>query len=123
MNRIRTVLIALAFLPTCLVVPARAENVVRWAAPLPTDSFDPYGHDELFTFWVQNLVFESLINYDWRGRLEPGLAVSWKRLDPLTWEMELRNGSPSMTAPPSPAPTWSSVSSARKPRPRRGGPP
>ena len=92
MNRIRTVLIALALLPTCLVVPARAENVVRWATPMPADSFDPYGHDELFTIWVNNLVFESLINYDWQGRLEPGLAVSWKRLDAPTWEMELRQG-------------------------------
>jgi peptide/nickel transport system substrate-binding protein len=71
---------------------ARADNVVRWGTPLPADSFDPYGHDELFTIWVNNLVFESLINYDWRGQLEPGLAVSWKRLDPLTWEMELRHG-------------------------------
>ena len=39
-----------------------------------------------------SLVFESLINYDWQGRLEPGLAVSWKRLDAQTWEMELRQG-------------------------------
>jgi peptide/nickel transport system substrate-binding protein len=66
--------------------------VVRWATPLPADSFDPYGHDELFTIWVNNLVFESLTNYDWRGQLEQGLAVSWKRLDALTWEMELRHG-------------------------------
>jgi peptide/nickel transport system substrate-binding protein len=92
MNRIRTVLSALALLAACLVVPARAENVVRWATPMPAEAFDPYGHDELFTFWVQNLVFESLTNYDWRGWLEPGLAVSWKRLDAQTWEMELRQG-------------------------------
>ena len=43
MHRIRTVLIALALLPTCLVVPAQAENVVRWATPVPADTFDPYG--------------------------------------------------------------------------------
>jgi peptide/nickel transport system substrate-binding protein len=91
-NRIRTVLIALALLPTCLVAPARSENVVRWATPLPADTFDPYGHDELLTIWVQDLVFESLIAYDWQGWLEPGLAVSWKRLDAMTWEMELRQG-------------------------------
>jgi peptide/nickel transport system substrate-binding protein len=89
-TRIRTLLIALALVPTCLVVLARAENVVRWATPAPASSFDPYGHDELFTIWVQNLAFESLINYDLQGRLEPGLAVSWKRLDALIWEMELR---------------------------------
>ena len=91
-SRIRALLIALGVLPTCLVVPARAENVVRWATPLPAVSVDPYGHDELLTFWVQNLVFDGLTNYDWEGRLEPGLAVSWKRLDALTWEMELRQG-------------------------------
>jgi peptide/nickel transport system substrate-binding protein len=91
-NHVRTALIVLALLPTCHVAPARAENVVRWAAPLIAESFDPYGHDELFTIWVNNLVFESLTNYDWQGWLEPGLAVSWKRLDAKTWEMELRQG-------------------------------
>lgn len=92
MNRIRAALIAFALLPSCLAAPARAENVVRWAAPVIAESFDPYGHDELFTIWVNNLVFESLTNHDSRGWLEPGLAVSWKPLDTLTWEMELRQG-------------------------------
>jgi peptide/nickel transport system substrate-binding protein len=92
MHRIRTGLIALALLPTCLVAPARAENVVRWATPFPSYSFDPYGHDELFTIWVNQQVYEGLVSYDWQGRLEPGLAVSWKRLDAKTWEMELRPG-------------------------------
>jgi hypothetical protein len=27
----------------------RAENVVRWATAKPAETFDPYGHDELFT--------------------------------------------------------------------------
>jgi hypothetical protein len=52
MNRIRTVLIALALLPACVGAPARAENVVRWATPAPAESFDPYGHDHLETSWV-----------------------------------------------------------------------
>lgn len=92
MSRIRTVLIAFALLPTCLVVPARAENVVRWATPLPADSFDPYGHDELLTIWVERQVYETLIDHDRDGRPEPGLAVSWKQVDALTWDMELRQG-------------------------------
>jgi peptide/nickel transport system substrate-binding protein len=91
-KRIRTILIALALLPTFLVAPARAENVVRWATPAGALSCDPYGHDDLITIWVQNLVFDSLLNYDSQGRLEPGLAVSWKWLDAQTWEMELRPG-------------------------------
>jgi peptide/nickel transport system substrate-binding protein len=92
LQRIRTLLIALALLPICFVAPARAENVVRWATPLPAYSFDPHGHDELFSIWVNQQVYESLANYDWQGRLEPGLAVSWKWLDAHTWEMELRHG-------------------------------
>ena len=92
MNRIRTVLIALALLLACLVVPARAENVVRWATSDPAGSFDPYGHDHLQTDWVVDQVYERLLEYDWQERLQPGLAVSWQRLDALTWELELRQG-------------------------------
>jgi peptide/nickel transport system substrate-binding protein len=92
MNCIRTVLIAFAFLPGCLVGPVRAENAVRWASPTPADSFDPYGHDHLQTIWVNQQVYESLTTNDWQGWLEPGLAVSWKRLDARMWEMELRRG-------------------------------
>jgi peptide/nickel transport system substrate-binding protein len=91
-NRIRTVLIAVALLPTCLFVPARAENVVRWATPTPAESFDPYGHDLPQTYWVQLQVYERLLDYDKDGRLEPRLAESWKALDPTTWELELRRG-------------------------------
>ena len=65
---------------------------MRWATPLPAATFDPYGHDELLTIWVERQVYESLIGYDRDGRLEPGLAVSWMRLDARTWEMELRQG-------------------------------
>jgi peptide/nickel transport system substrate-binding protein len=122
LNHIRTVLIAFALLPTC-VLPARAENVVRWATPTPgAESFDPYGHDELFTIWVNNLVFESLTNYDSQGRLESGLAVSWKRLDARTWEMELRQGVTFHDGTPFTSADVSSASSAPKPRPRRRGP-
>jgi hypothetical protein len=67
-NRIRTVLNTLALLPACLVLPAHAENVVRWATPTPAaQSFDPYGHDEIFTHWVENLVFDRLTNYGAQG--------------------------------------------------------
>jgi peptide/nickel transport system substrate-binding protein len=66
--------------------------VVRWATPDPAGSFDPHGHDHLQTYWVLDQVYERLLDYDWQGRLQPGLAVSWKRLDALNWEMELRRG-------------------------------
>jgi peptide/nickel transport system substrate-binding protein len=89
---IRSLLIVVPLLAVCLVVPARAENVVRWATPGPAESFDPYGNDILFTIWVQRQVYEALIDYDRDGWLEPKLATNWKRLDATTWELELRPG-------------------------------
>jgi peptide/nickel transport system substrate-binding protein len=91
-HRIRTVLITLALLPTCFVVPARAENVVRWATPAPAATFDPVGHDIQWTHWVEHQVYERLIGYDKDGELEPKLATRWKRIDATTWELELRHG-------------------------------
>jgi peptide/nickel transport system substrate-binding protein len=87
-----TALLGLALALTSFVAPAEAENVVRWATPDPAGSFDPHGHDHLQTYWVVNQVYEHLLEYDWQGRLQPGLAVSWKRLDSQTWEMRLRRG-------------------------------
>jgi hypothetical protein len=75
-NRIRTLLLTLAWLSACPAVPCRAENVIRWATPDPAGSFDPYGHDHLQTYWVLDQVYERLLDYDWQGRLGPGLAVS-----------------------------------------------
>ena len=37
-------------------------------------------------------MFDSLIRFDSKLRIEPSLAVSWKSLDPLTWEIKLRPG-------------------------------
>jgi peptide/nickel transport system substrate-binding protein len=90
--RIRVILIVCALLATCFVVPARAENVVRWATLTPAATFDPVGHDIQWTYWVQHQVYERLIDYDKDGALEAKLATSWKRVDATTWELELRHG-------------------------------
>ena len=37
-------------------------------------------------------MFESMIEFDSKLRIHPSLAVSWKLLDPLTWEIKLRPG-------------------------------
>jgi peptide/nickel transport system substrate-binding protein len=37
-------------------------------------------------------MFDSLIRYDSKLRIQPCLALSWKPLDPLTWEVKLRPG-------------------------------
>src|SRR5262245_31665430 len=37
-------------------------------------------------------IFESLVDVDHQGKPVPGLAVSWKTVNDLTWEFALRKG-------------------------------
>ena len=37
-------------------------------------------------------IFDALVHVDADARLVPGLAVSWRALDPTTWEFKLRKG-------------------------------
>ncbi|HYH42963.1 MAG TPA: ABC transporter substrate-binding protein [Burkholderiales bacterium] len=41
---------------------------------------------------VQQHVFDGLVRIDERGRVVPGIALSWTTPDPLTWEIKLRQG-------------------------------
>ena len=41
---------------------------------------------------VQQHIFEGLVRIDERGRVTPGIAVSWTTPDPLTWELKLQAG-------------------------------
>jgi peptide/nickel transport system substrate-binding protein len=50
--------------------------------------FSDLGND---TATAENM-FESMIAFDSRLRIQPQLAVSWKLIDPLTWEIKLRPG-------------------------------
>src|SRR3954471_14582673 len=37
-------------------------------------------------------VFDALTRVDEKARIIPGLATSWRAVDPLTWEFKLRKG-------------------------------
>src|SRR5882672_3789668 len=37
-------------------------------------------------------VFDALTHVDENARLVPGLAASWRAVDPMTWEFKLRRG-------------------------------
>lgn len=51
--------------------------------------FDPHPQTNL----MDRMVFDSLLSYDYANRkYVPGLAESWKRIDPLTLEFKLRQG-------------------------------
>lgn len=61
------------------------------------DVVDPVTLDPRRQFSEKNYtiirqIFDGLVRFDPDGRIEPALAVSWKRLDPLTVEFKLRSG-------------------------------
>ncbi len=70
--------------------PAIAENVLRWASVGGAGTFDPHSFDENPTENQQWQVYESLLDNGSNLEIVPQLAVSWKLLDPLTWEFALR---------------------------------
>ena len=92
MNRISTLLIALALLATCLVVPARAENVVRWASATEALTFDPHSASHVPTQVETSQVYEPLVDFNSSYEIEPSLAIAWKLIDPMTWQFDLRRG-------------------------------
>ncbi|CAB3687148.1 ABC transporter substrate-binding protein [Achromobacter pestifer] len=69
------------------------------ARPLLTigHSSEPSSIDPLFSRTGNNQaaaenIFERLVSVDENMQMQPGLAVSWKTLDPTTWEIRLRAG-------------------------------
>jgi peptide/nickel transport system substrate-binding protein len=54
------------------------------------NSIDPQFSDLGNDVATAENMFESMIEFDSKLRIHPSLAVSWKLLDPLTWEIKLR---------------------------------
>src|ERR1700676_3239541 len=55
-------------------------------------AIDPHYHNVTPNNTVQAHIFDYLVLRDERQRPIPGLAESWKTIDPLTWEFKLRRG-------------------------------
>ncbi len=70
---------------------AHAEKLTIGLASEPT-AMDPHFHNLGPNNAVSRHIFDRLINQDEKQRLKPGLAVSWKPIDDLTWEFKLREG-------------------------------
>ena len=73
-----------------VAVDADAELVV--AVPDDTNNMDPrIGMGSTRSNYIRQ-VFESLVDVDAQGKPVPGLALSWKPVNDLTWEFTLRRG-------------------------------
>ena len=77
---------------TLLAVPARAENVLRWASQGDAFTMDPHAQNEGQTRTFAQTVEDALINRKPDLTKVPGLALSWKMSNPTTWEFKLRPG-------------------------------
>jgi peptide/nickel transport system substrate-binding protein len=58
----------------------------------PVTSMDPHYHNLSPNNSLLLHIYDPLVYRDANGKLKPGLAVSWKPLDDLTWEFKLRRG-------------------------------
>jgi peptide/nickel transport system substrate-binding protein len=90
-SRLRTA--AAVLLAASLHGPAAAGGVLR----VCDDVVEPAALDPRREFSEKNhtllqQIYEGLVRFDPEGRVVPALATSWKRLDPLTMEFELRKG-------------------------------
>src|ERR1044072_8772931 len=75
-----------------LAVGAADARTVKWARGADALTLDPHGQNEGPTIAFNNQVYESLISRDNANKLIPALAVSWKLVEPTTWEFKLRPG-------------------------------
>jgi peptide/nickel transport system substrate-binding protein len=73
------------------VATAAAQDLRIMLATEPT-SVDPHFHVTTPNMAFSTHLFDRLVHMDERQQLVPGLAVSWRAIDPLTWEFQLRRG-------------------------------
>ncbi len=75
----------------CLAAPAGAQDL-RLAVEAGPTSNDPHYHSLITNIAFSRHVFEPLVVQDATQKLTPGLALSWRTLDDVTWELKLRPG-------------------------------
>ncbi len=71
--------------------PVQAKELTIALASEPT-SIDPHFHNLGPNNSLASHFFNGLVLFDEKQRVQPGLAVSWKPIDDLTWEFKLREG-------------------------------
>src|ERR1700757_4211653 len=71
--------------------PAAAADLAIGLGPDVT-AIDPHYHNVTPNSNVAAHIFDYLVLRDERQRTIPGLAESWRTVDPLTWEFKLRRG-------------------------------
>jgi peptide/nickel transport system substrate-binding protein len=87
-------LMAGAMLSAALALTAQAAQAqnLNMAVGAPVTSLDPHYHQLSPNNAVAGMIFDRLINTDGSARMQPGLAESWRAVEPNVWEFKLRRG-------------------------------
>lgn len=90
--KLRSLSAVVAFALMAAPLAAAHAKELKIALSSEPTSADPHYHKQTANDALSAHVFESLINRDADMKLVPGLATSWKNIDPLTWQLDLRKG-------------------------------
>ena len=85
-------LATLIFTAAVMVVGTALADELRFGVARESPSIDPHWSTNVIAIGINRNIYDHLINKDDNMDLAPGLAVSWKLLDDLTWEFKLRQG-------------------------------
>lgn len=77
-------------MPQALSAQDQPLRLALWA--LPQEGAHPLYNSTYPATMVIPAIFDGLTAVDSEGAVQPALAVSWKQIDPLTWEFALRPG-------------------------------
>jgi len=82
--------LAAAALPLAALPMAAPAAEVTLAVRTDLSAVDPHYHVYVPNRTAARHIFDSLFHTGPRGEIEPGLAVSWKVIDDVVWEIKLR---------------------------------
>ncbi|MBL8699224.1 MAG: ABC transporter substrate-binding protein [Alphaproteobacteria bacterium] len=83
--------LAAAVVVAGLAAPAPAQDLRVGVEAGPTSN-DPHYHSLITNIAFSRHIFEPLVVQDAQQNLVPGLATSWKAIEPTVWEIKLRPG-------------------------------
>lgn len=83
---------ALAVASALVAAAPAASQELRIAVAADVTSIDPHFFNLFPNNNVAEHIFDKLVQMDADSKMIPGLATSWKTIDPTTWEFKLRKG-------------------------------
>jgi peptide/nickel transport system substrate-binding protein len=83
-----------ALLASTMLVSGASAETIRWARASDALTLDPHSQNQGVTHNFAHHIYETLVDRDVEGTLQPRLATSWevKADDPTVWVFRLREG-------------------------------